>query len=161
MFLLYQRALLRALQGGCKVPITVRSTWSASTASSTALHCMTNRCSWPVPLLLRTCTDPLSPPSTLRTALSHSLLPLLRVLFIFGCVAPHRRKWSDSECELCLWSAVLSVDGRQSVEFESSEQFNRSTATESQLMQAVIALGERVGHQLRATGAEKILADIR
>ena len=72
-----------------------------------------------------------------------------------------RRKWSDSECELCLWSAVLSVDGRQSVEFESSAQFNRATSTQSQLMEAAAALGERVGEQLRVNGAEKILADIR
>jgi len=93
-----ERALLRALQGGCKVPITVRSTWN---------------------------------------------------------------KWSDSKCELSMWSAVLSVDGRQSVEYETNAHFNRATTTESQLMEAATALGERVGHQLRDNGAEKILADIR
>ena len=78
----------------------------------------------------------------------------------FRCLVD-RRKWSDSACELCLWSAVLSVDGRQSVEFESSATFDRVTATEAQLMQAAAALGERVGQQLRANGAETILADIR
>ena len=72
-----------------------------------------------------------------------------------------RRLWSEDECELCLWSAVLSVDGRRSVEFESSAHFKRSAANGSQLMQAAAALGERVGHQLRENGAEEILADIR
>ena len=56
---------------------------------------------------------------------------------------------------------MLSVDGRQSVEFESTAQFNRAASTEAQLLQAAEALGERVGHQLRENGAEKILADIR
>lgn len=72
-----------------------------------------------------------------------------------------RRKWSESECELCLWSAVLSVDGKQCVESESSVQLDRATSTQAQLMQAAVAMGERVGNQLRANGAEAILADIR
>ena len=56
---------------------------------------------------------------------------------------------------------MLSVDGRQSVEFESSAHFTRATATEQLLIQEAAALGERVGEQLRLNGAEKILADIR
>ena len=86
---------------------------------------------------------------------------LTHCLFRHPALVCFRRLWSEDECELCLWSAVLSVDGRRSVEFESSTQFKRSALTDPQLMQAAAALGERVGHQLRENGAEEILADIR
>ena len=94
-----------------------------------------------------------APPLSLTSSLTR-VLPSL-------CVPGFRRAWSDAECELSLWSCVLSVDGRQSVEWESSVRMDRSSESRAVCITKAQSLGVRVGQQLHSTGADRILADIR
>ena len=72
-----------------------------------------------------------------------------------------RLQWSEAHCELSLWSCVLSIDGRQSVEWTGTVDMDRTAETRQQCIAKAATLGVRVGEQLLQSGADKILQDIR